>query len=165
MLFQEAKRFLQVSVMLASELNYLKCKWAITGSYSLLLNGVDVIPRDIDVFINQESCKLLEEELAHSFELRPFTYTENPGIRSYFTTLNILDIKVELVAGMESYISGKWFYHLDWDNNLVCHTIQEEKIFTTSLDYELEIYNLLDKRQKVKSIHEYLNTSKNKVNL
>lgn len=82
-------------------------KWAIDGSTSLALQGIDVIPRDIDILTDHEGAIRIQESLK-KYNVVPISHSSNEKYDSYFGTFKVKGIKVEVMGDLRVFRSGKW---------------------------------------------------------
>jgi hypothetical protein len=71
---------------IAKKLNSLKIKWLLDTSCSLMVLGIDVVPRDIDILVSSNDIKVIEKELKQFI----ISYDENNLL------LKINEIEIEI---------------------------------------------------------------------
>ena len=82
-------------------------KWAVDGSTSLALQGVDVIPHDIDILTDGEGAYKIQEVLS-DYTVRPISHTSTDRYDSHFGTFNIYGIKLEVMGDLKVFRDEKW---------------------------------------------------------
>ncbi len=82
-------------------------RWAIDGSTSLALQGIDVTPHDIDIITDREGAIRIQESLKE-YNVVPISYSSNEKYDSYFGTFRVKGIKVEVMGDLRVFRSGKW---------------------------------------------------------
>jgi len=130
-------------------------KWALTGSTSLALYGVDVEPKDIDILTDEKGAKLFDNLLSEYCVMKS-VYSETDKIRSFFGKYKINDIDIEVMGDIQiKRADGTWsdIGELD-DINIALH--QGIKIPQLYLESELKGYENLGREDKVKKIKEQL---------
>lgn len=83
-------------------------QYAIRGTASLVLQGIDMNVDDIDVIGDQkmaEACNGIFKE----FMVNPVTYSESPKFKSYFGTFSINGVQVEIMGEWQiKNVKGLW---------------------------------------------------------
>ena len=82
-------------------------KWAIDGSTSLALQGIDVTPHDIDILTDHEGAIRIQESLK-KYNVVPISHSSNEKYDSYFGTFKMKGIKVDVMGDFRVFRSGKW---------------------------------------------------------
>ncbi len=82
-------------------------KWAVDGSTSLALQGIDVTPHDIDILTDREGTIRIQESLKN-YNVVPISHSSNEKYDSYFGTFKVKGIKVEVMGDLRVFRSGKW---------------------------------------------------------
>ena len=82
-------------------------RWAIDGSTSLALHGIDVTPHDIDILTDHEGAIRIQESLK-KYNVVPISHSSNEKYDSYFGTFKVKGIKVEVMGDLRVFRSGKW---------------------------------------------------------
>ena len=82
-------------------------KWAIDGSTSLALQGIDVTPHDIDILTDHEGTIRIQESLK-KYNVVPISHSSNEKYDSYFGTFKMKGIKVDVMGDLRVFRSGKW---------------------------------------------------------
>lgn len=77
--------------------------WALTGSTSFALQGVPVVPGDIDVQTDERGAYVIQDLLRDKIT-RPVTLASSGQIRSHFGAVVLHGVEVEII-GWASYAS------------------------------------------------------------
>lgn len=88
-----------------SEVSATKLIWAVVGSTGLALQGVNIEPHDIDILTTERDIFKFEKILK-IFVTEPVKYAETKFFKSYFSKLQINDVKVEVVANLQTKQKG-----------------------------------------------------------
>ena len=75
--------------------------WALTGSTSFALQGVEVSARDIDIMTDEQGAYELERRLFR-YSVKPVRYSEAERIRSHFGLLHICGVTRRSWAAFKS---------------------------------------------------------------
>ncbi len=94
-------------IKLVSEKIPSNIKWAVDGSTSLALQGIDVTPHDIDILTDHEGAIRIQESLK-KYNVVPISHSSNEKYDSYFGTFEVKGIKVEVMGDLRVFRSGKW---------------------------------------------------------
>ena len=94
-------------IKLISEKIPSNIKWAVDGSTSLALQGIDITPHDIDILTDREGAIMIQESL-NKYNVVPISHSSNEKYDSYFGTFEVKGIKVEVMGDLRVFRSGKW---------------------------------------------------------
>jgi len=120
-------------VMLANKLNDLKVDWLLGSSCSLMVQGVDVIPHDIDIITSPNSINTIKSEFSS------FITNEEPD----WIQLTINSIEVEFLL----------LPNITFPKSILYKGTQ---IPVNSLEEELYWYNKRGKEDMAKLIEDFL---------
>jgi hypothetical protein len=101
------KQILRVLVILAEQLESSKTSWALTGSTSLALQGVDLVPNDIDILTDEAGAYAIAK-LFSEHVLVPVSFKKSPKYESHFGRLEIEGVSVELMGELRVFRGGRW---------------------------------------------------------
>ncbi len=130
--------------------------WALTGSTSFALQGMDVIARDIDIMTDEQGAYELEHRLLR-YSVRPVRYSEAEKIRSHFGLLNICGIDVEIMGAIQKKLPGG-----DWEPVFSLEPIMEfieyrsMRLPVIALSHEAKAYRLLGRTERADLIEKHL---------
>jgi len=82
-------------------------KWAIDGSTSLVLQGIDLMPNDIDILTDID-CAYEIQEISGDFVVEPVSYSSNGRYESHYGVLSVRGVKVEIMGDLRVFRDGKW---------------------------------------------------------
>ncbi len=81
--------------------------WVLAGSVSLALQGVDVIPNDIDILTDERGAYTISGILKE-YEVELIRWSESSEFRSYFAKYVIQGIGVDVIGDLEERAGGEW---------------------------------------------------------
>lgn len=81
--------------------------WAVDGSTALALQGVDLVPEDLDVLTDIEGAYAIARRL-EKFVVKPVSFGETDRYSSHFGVFSIGGIRVEVMGNLRVFRSGKW---------------------------------------------------------
>lgn len=150
----------RVLKQLLASLQGVDLPWALTGSTSFALQGVDVLPNDIDIQTDEKAAYVIEGLLSRIPDTgitRPVRYSESTAIRSHFGELHINGLKVEIMGALQKRLpNGDWEQPVDvgrfrvfveWDGALVP---------VLPLEYERQAYLLLGRKDRAELLGAFL---------
>ncbi len=88
-------------------LESINVHWVIIGSMGLALQGVDIVPNDIDILTDDEGALIIHRELKQ-FETKPLERKETELFRSVIGALEIGGVEIEIMADLETNSRGRW---------------------------------------------------------
>lgn len=90
-------------------------EWSFMGGTGLFLQGVDIVPKDIDVLTTKEGVLLTDNLLSnHRIAAPEYRITEKETettkvrLRAFFGTYEMRDIQVDVVAELTYWREGRW---------------------------------------------------------
>jgi hypothetical protein len=84
-----------------------KINWAIDGSLSLALQGIDLIPHDIDILTNSIGAYEIEKALSDHV-IKRISRSSNEKYESDFGVFKIRGVKIEVMGDLRVFRNGKW---------------------------------------------------------
>jgi len=149
----------QVLEIIAKNLEGKDINWAIVGSTSLALQGVDITPNDIDILTDKEDSFKIQECLKE-YVVEPVAYKESERFISYFGKFKIEGLDVEVMGDLKNKIpdSDLW---TETSRLSAKKTIDYKglKINVINLEQEYEAYVKMDRKEKAKLIKKALQKS------
>lgn len=127
-------------------------KYVLSGSTSLKLQGVDVIPRDIDIFTDKEGVDYFYSILLNYIIIKP-EILDTDIATSYYSKYIIDGVEIEIISD----IKNKKNNLIDKYNYIVYKEYKNVNIPVMSLEKELESYKRLNRKEKVEKIEDVLN--------
>lgn len=137
--------------------------YAITGSVTLFLHGLDVSIGDIDVQTTAAGAYQVERLLTEDCEpLTAVYFRESELIRSHYGKLNLRNVETEIMGQVQHRLShGGWKDAPDLAQIIDHVAYNEITIPATSLQHELIAYQEIGRTDKTRIIQEFLSrTSK-----
>ncbi|MFW9905249.1 MAG: nucleotidyltransferase domain-containing protein [Candidatus Thorarchaeota archaeon] len=130
--------------------------WAITGSLSMALQGVPVIPNDIDIQTDEIGAYEIEK-LFKDYVTRPITFYGDPSIKSHFGSITIFGIQVEIMGGVQKLLpNGTWEPPIDIQPHRQLIKLKGMDIPVLSLKYEESAYRKLGRIKRADFLKRYL---------
>ena len=146
----------QVIKVIAQSFSCLKEDWAITGSFNHYLQGIDIVPNDIDIITTKKGIYAISEIL-NSYCIQNTIYKESKNLKSYFGKFKMQYTKIDIMAEVENKVDNIWLKHQDWENNIVNVKVSPNLILPClKLNYELLIYQRLRFEERSNLILSYL---------
>ena len=146
----------EVLSLLITRLNPADYLWALTGSASLRLQGVDLPVHDLDLQTDGETIRLLEKELAEFMKV-PVHVWESEHTLSYHGQAEINGLQVELLGDIRHHgVDGSWLPRLDIPSVLVWVEWRGVNIPVLSLAHETFAYETMGRKQKAELIRSAL---------
>jgi hypothetical protein len=101
------KHILRVLVILAEQLESSKTSWALTGSTSLALQGIELVPNDIDILTDEAGAYAISK-LFNQYVRVPVSFKKSPKYESHFGRLEIEGVSVEIMGDLRVFRGGRW---------------------------------------------------------
>ncbi len=133
-------------------------RWALIGSTSLALQGVDLEPEDIDILTDRVGAFRMGL-LLKEFETKPISFGELDIFRSYFGKYEIHGVRVEVMGDLEICTDGEW---VDISHRLESPgmvTARGMEIPVSPLEEQLEAYETIGRKKdqaKIEKIKQVL---------
>jgi hypothetical protein len=132
--------------------------WALTGSCSLRLQGVDVPVHDLDIQADKKTVYLIEEQLA-GFMINPVHLWESTGMLSLDGKAVIEGIQIELLGNVaHRQPDGTWCTYTDF-SRLIWVKTHELHIPVFPLEDELAAYEAMGRIEKAALIRQAILTA------
>ena len=127
--------------------------WAVTGSVSLRLQGVDLPVHDIDLQTDQQTVYAIEKRLA-DYMHTPVHLWESPGMRSLDGKAAIDGVEIELLANIAHKMpNGSWSTFTDF-SRLIWIDLGDLRLATFPLEDELVAYEAMGRAEKAALIRK-----------
>lgn len=134
----------EILFKLATELNSLNITWLLGGSGGLMVNGVDIVPHDLDIFVEDKQIENIQQKFSQHIKepLHNHLWKNEPS-RKF--KLLIDDIEIEIIKLNQN------------QTNIQKIKFNEQLIPVNCLKDELEFYKSRpEKESTVKLIEEKL---------
>jgi hypothetical protein len=82
-------------------------RWAIDGSAALALQGVDVVPHDLDILTDKVGAYRIGRQL-EKFAVKSVSYGKTSRYSSHFGIFSIAGVKIEVMGNLKVFRNGKW---------------------------------------------------------
>ncbi len=102
-----SENILQALRVVYDRLNDRNVCWMLVGSLSLAVQGVDVVPHDIDVLTDKPGVFLIGG-LLKDYAKKPVEYKQTVEARSYLGEFCIYGIEIEVMAEYQEKVNGQW---------------------------------------------------------
>ena len=130
--------------------------WALTGSTSFSLQGMDVEPHDIDIMTDEAGAYLLGDLLA-PWCAKPVTQSQAPYIRSHYGTFLIEGVEVEVMgASRRLGLDGTWGEPWDLKPRRYFLTARGLVLPVIHLRHEVQAYQELRRPDRARQIEQFL---------
>lgn len=135
--------------------------WAITGSVSMVLQGMSLEVHDIDLQADKAGVYSIEKAL-ESYVVKPIYLRESLQICSYSGVLEIEGVQVEIIGAIKKRLNnGNWSEPI---NPAKCRkqiTYKNLEFPVISLDHEYEAYQHMGRLEKAARIRAFLDSQQN----
>lgn len=118
-------------------------EWAVTGSASLQLRGVECDAKDIDILASAEVANYAAIALSE-YTVKPLAIAQADDIRSLFAQYNVNGVIVEIMANVYNRLANdSWYPHREWRNHIEMLQLDNTSVPILTLDYEERIAGML----------------------
>ncbi len=100
-------RILRVLAILAEKLESSKTSWAITGSTSLALQGIDLVPNDVDILTDEAGAYTIANLFSEQV-VSPVSFKRSPRYESHFGRLEVEGVTIEIMGNLRVFRGGQW---------------------------------------------------------
>lgn len=146
--------FKKVLKIISERMQINSIRWAVIGSTNLALQGIEILPNDIDIVILVENLPKIknifaEYEVSDVEELR--STTEKPWWRVKFVIDNI---HVEILSEEISEVYARGLF----SGKIIEILLDSRRIPCLALDLEAQAYKEMGRNTKVELIEKFLKT-------
>jgi hypothetical protein len=154
------KPFLEPLQIIHARLQDCNAVWAITGSLSMALQGLDLPVHDID--LQTDTSGAYEMERLFSEYLRESVhFWQSPRIRSHFGRLEILGVQVEIMGDIAKSLDGvEWEAPTDVVANRCWVDWQDLHLPVITLEHEYHAYLFMGRLEKAELLKKWLDAHK-----
>lgn len=132
-----------------------RINWTLGGSTNLLLQGVDVAPRDIDIVTDKQGAISIGE-LFKNYEIKKVRYVETEKIASYLGKFKIEEVEVEVIGEPRiKTTNGEWTEPFVPKRRQI-RNLEGMRIPLILLRNALKTYERLGRKDKVQKIEQAL---------
>jgi len=147
--------------LIADKLLGKQISWALIGSMSLALQGVDVDVHDLDILSTKEGAMEIAA-LLKEYETEPLRYTETEHYKDYHSIFTVQGVKVELMGEMQhKTMDGRWVTG-NRLSRLISIKVRDFVFPALDLKHEYQAYLSMGRVEKAKKIKETLDRQKPK---
>jgi len=137
-----------------------KVIWVVTGSLGMALQGVKVEVHDIDLQTDPAGVYEIERLLSE-FVTIPVRYVASERIRSHLGKLEINDVKVEIIGGVQKRLDDEtWEEPVRVESYRRWVELEGMRIPVLSLAYEYQAYLRMGRIEKAEMLRRWLQTPK-----
>lgn len=130
--------------------------WALTGSTSFALQGVDVTAHDIDIMTDERGAYALERRLLR-YSVMPVRYSEAERIKSHFGLLNICGVDTEIMGDIQKRLpDGAWEPVFALAPITIYIEYGGTRIPVVSLRHEVKAYRLLGRTERADLLEAHI---------
>lgn len=134
--------------------------WALTGSTSFALQGMEVEVHDIDIQTDRESAYRLGERLAE-YCTEPVHFYGTEKMRSHFGRFRIGTVEVEIMGDIEKRVpGGEWEAAPSLRDITKYVTAEGMRLPVLSLEYDAQAYRTMGRIERAKEIERYIEGEK-----
>jgi hypothetical protein len=144
----------EVLILLLDLIPPKEYKWALTGSCSLRLQGVDIPVNDLDLQIDGESVNEIEMKLAEFMQVAVHPW-ESEHTYSLHGKAEITGVTVELLGGIKHRPPGReWEPSVEILSTRIWVLWRERQVPVFPLEFEAQAYEKMGRVEKANLIRE-----------
>lgn len=129
--------------------------WILSGSFSLVLQGVDIKANDIDIVTDKEGAQRIDNILS-KYCTKPLEYSSTSEFRSYYGHYMINGTKIDIMGEFQYMKKDGTWSDLRHKGDTFEKEFDGMRIKFLTLKEELKEYEELSRTEKVKKIKERL---------
>lgn len=151
-----SEQHFKVVKMIYDKLNITSINWVITGSTAFAVQGVPLIPNDIDMQTDREGAYKIEE-CFREYSVTRVRLSSNGKMSSHFGCLEIDGVKVEIMGDIQKNIDGIWEEPVDIEKYKRYVMFQNMNLPVLDLKYECEAYMKMGRIEKAEMLKDWVN--------
>lgn len=150
------QKFIDALQIIHDRLEGSKIQWAITGSLGMALRGMALDIHDIDIQTDRQDAYEFEK-LFPEYVVTPVYGRASEKIRSHFGILQIGEIKVEIMGGMQKLLPDQ-----SWEKPIKvrekCDWVKSEGMVlpVMTLAHEYQAYLTMGREEKAEKIRQWM---------
>ncbi|MEX2680647.1 MAG: hypothetical protein Q6373_003555 [Candidatus Sigynarchaeota archaeon] len=134
-----SSEILDVLRLVQKELDANRMEWVLVGSLSLYLQGVPVVPHDIDIMTTKSGAYKCQE-LFKKHVMQPVEWGRTAEFESYFGKFRIGNVLVEVMGELKVFESGNWISLAKRLNNPRRIVVRDFDVPVSSLEEQAAAY-------------------------
>ena len=152
-------RYINVLRKIYTRLEDGQVNWAVTGSFGMALQGMDVDVHDIDIQTDKESAYEIERRFSE-YMVKPVHYRASERIRSHFGALEMDGIKIEIMGDVQKRLEDQtWEDPVKIERHKCWVRVESMQVPVLSLQYEYQAYLKLGRPEKAEMLRKWLQRS------
>lgn len=149
-------KYLNVLKMICTRLANSGINWALTGSFGMALQGVQVKVHDIDLQTDEHGAYEIEKYFTE-FTTRPVCFLKSKRIRSYYGVFEINGISVEVMGAVQKRLDDRtWEEPVNIEQYMHWIIVDKIQVPVLSLSYEYQAYRILGREDKANILLQWL---------
>ena len=133
------RSIIDILISIGKALEVKRLKWCIVGTTSLLLQGVDIKPGDIDILTDKEGAYRFNE-LFKEYEIRPVEWSQTDKYASHFGKFEIYGVKVEIMGDLKIRKNNTWISLTSRLKHPKYVIVKDMKLSVSELKEQLQSY-------------------------
>ncbi|MGQ4833783.1 MAG: nucleotidyltransferase domain-containing protein [Candidatus Asgardarchaeia archaeon] len=142
------KKIIDALKIIVDDFKKHKIKWVIAGSLSLALQGVDIVPKDIDIITTKEDALRLNK-IWKEYTIKSVSFGQTEFFRSYFGIFQINDVKIEVMGNLEEKRKDKWVSLMNRLNFPKYVIIENMQLPVSPLEDQLKSYEMSGRKKDI----------------
>ena len=151
-----SRKHIDVLRQIHDRLNDGSVNWVVTGSLGFALQGIPVVPDDIDIQTDGPGAYEIERRFPEAVA-DEVAFSASDRIRSHFGSLEIDGVRVEIMGDIEKRdANGAWGAAVDLQTHRRLADFEGMTIPVLSLEYECEAYMKLGRTERAGMLRRWL---------
>ncbi len=151
--------FTAVLDLILDRLEGLGHPWALTGSLSIALRGMPLVPRDIDLQSDRAGAVAMAARMS-AYQVEQVQLRESEQIRSYIGHLEMEGLKVEIMGDVQKRGPAGWDPAPDLSRWIETIPFRGRQLPVLSLGYEAEAYQRMGRARRAAQIRAHARLSR-----
>jgi hypothetical protein len=144
-------------------------QYAIRGTASLVLQGLEMNAEDVDIICDKH-CALVCNLIFEKFLVKKVVYSENAKFRSYFGEFSIQGVKVEVMGEWQIKLKMQKLKIEEWSEiydaraeQITSIKLEDLKVNVTNIETELKMFSEMGRWNAYWKIKNQINTDSSKM--
>jgi hypothetical protein len=143
------------TILMISEKIPFNVRWAVDGSTSLALQGMDIIPNDIDILTDHNGAYRIQEVFRDS-AVKPVSHSFTDKYDSDYGVFSKSGVKVEVMGNLKVFRDGEWSFEQNPDTvKVVSIELDGKSIPLVSINYQRDTGYLEERLEKEGSREDF----------